>query len=93
MFDDGRGYPLLVEGKEGDSLVGELLVLQDPEGELLRRVDEIEGAGGEVPYALRLYRREKVEVKDGIFAWLYVYNGPVEEGARMIRDWVDGKTP
>lgn len=87
MYDDGRGYPLLLKGDEGDFVVGELFVLRDPEGMLLRRLDEVEGAGEEIPIGRRLYRREKIEIRPGMFTWIYLYNKRVREGARVVRDW------
>lgn len=88
MYDDGRGYPLLVPGDSADYADGELFFLDDPDGNLLQRIDEIEGAGAELPLEDRLYRREKIEVRRGVFAWAYVYNHPVKDGARVVRDWV-----
>jgi gamma-glutamylcyclotransferase (GGCT)/AIG2-like uncharacterized protein YtfP len=88
MYDDGRGYPLLVKGKSADFVDGELFVFDDPDGSLLWRIDEIEGAEAEVPLENRLYKREKIEVKQGVIAWIYIYNHPVKDGAKVVRDWV-----
>lgn len=91
MYDDGRGYPLVVEGDKGDCVEGELLFLKDPDGSILERIDRLEGAEEKIPLKSRLYRRERVEVKRGTYAWLYVYNEPLDARAVMIRDWVTRK--
>jgi gamma-glutamylcyclotransferase (GGCT)/AIG2-like uncharacterized protein YtfP len=88
MYDDGRGYPLLVEGASGDAVEGELFVLKDPDGSILRRIDRIEGADVHVSPGQRLYRRERVEVRPGTFAWIYIYNRPLGDAAVVIRNWI-----
>ncbi|RMG59180.1 MAG: gamma-glutamylcyclotransferase [Deltaproteobacteria bacterium] len=87
LFDDGRGYPLMVEGGEGDSVVGEVVVVDDPDGRVLAAVDRLEDAGEDIPVEERLYRRVLVEV-DGEEVWTYLYNGDPPPGARQITDWV-----
>lgn len=88
MYDDGRGYPLLVEGGSDDAVEGELFVIKDPDGSILRRIDRIEGADEHVSLGQRLYRRERVEVRPGTFAWVYIYNQPLGDAAVAIRNWV-----
>ena len=88
MYDDGRGYPLLVRSNEEDYVIGELFQLHDPHGRLLTALDELEGASEETSFGERLYRRELVEVKTGLTAWVYIYNHPLGPEARLIRDWM-----
>ncbi len=91
MFDDGRGYPLMVEGAPGDFVVGELLCLDDEDGLLFSILDELEDAGDDLPEEDRLYRRVEIEL-DGDRVWTYLYNLPIPEGASLIRDWMkEGK--
>lgn len=87
MYDDGRGYPLLVMGTRDDLVLGDIFLLFDPDGSLLDTLDELEGATEDLPPPLRLYRRELIETEEGS-AWAYLYNGDIPPAAKVISDWL-----
>jgi len=87
MYDNGRGYPLLVAGTRDDLVTGDLFILFDPDGWLLKKLDELEEAGEDIPAPRRLYNREQIETNKGS-AWAYLYNGDVQPTAKVISDWL-----